>query len=168
MSEPEFGGVWGMPGILIFEIFSLMQISQQRFIHCKRKSGLFFSSIDKWKQEAQCKIVYQVEKLPKWGNEWKKKPLDVAVRKEEMGHSQLPLHTTSPPSPSPPQKPSFVKLQKSTRQHHSCTDSIAYFVVIYLYFASRPSFMHNLHIRLSPLFSLGRFPYRFWTAKSAF
>ena len=54
-----------MPGILIFEIFSLMQISQQRFIHCKRKSGLFFSSIDKWKQEAQCKIVYQVEKLPK-------------------------------------------------------------------------------------------------------
>ena len=156
MSEPEFGRVWGMPGILIFEIFSSMQISQQRFIHCKRKSGLFFSSIDKWKQEAQCKIVYQVEKLPKWGNEWKKKPLDVAVRKEEMGHSQLPLHTTSPP-PLTPQKPSFVKLQKSTRQHHSCTDSIAYLVVIYLYFASRPSFMHNLHIRLTPLFSLGRF-----------
>ena len=59
MSEPEFGGVWGMPGILIFEIFSLMQISQQCFIHCKRKSGLLFSSIDKWKQEAQCKIKWR-------------------------------------------------------------------------------------------------------------
>ena len=38
-----------------------------------------------------------------------------------MGHSQLPLHTgRPPPSPShqpPAQKPSFVKLQKSTTQY---------------------------------------------------
>ena len=40
------------------------------------------------------------------------KALDVALRKEEMGHSQLPLHTTSPPPfplPQPPAPETLIR-----------------------------------------------------------
>ena len=50
-----------------------------------------------------------------------RKSLRCGSKEGGMGHSQLPLHTgRPPPSPShqpPAQKPSFVKLQKSTTQY---------------------------------------------------
>ena len=105
-----------MRRILIFEIFKRMQISQQCSFTGKEYQGISFN-VDK----QSSKIVWI-----KWRscpNEAMsgRKSLRCGSKEGGMGHSQLPLHTgRPPPSPShqpPAQKPSFVKLQKSTTQY---------------------------------------------------
>ena len=135
-----------MQRILIFEISKRIQISQKcSFTGKEYQPG----------RQQDCKIKWR--SCPNEAMSGRKSLRCGSKEGGDGSQSVTPPHYQPPPLTLTPQKPSFVKLQKSTRQHHSCTDSIAYFVVIYFYFASRQSFMHNLHIRLTPLFSLGRF-----------
>ena len=109
-----------MRRILIFEIFKWMQISRQSSVTTKKYISSFFSS----------KLPRSTQDGMRWLIKWRscpneamsgRKSLRCGSKEGGMGHSQLPLHTgRPPPSPShqpPAQKPSFVKLQKSTTQY---------------------------------------------------